>query len=77
MTTRSHSRSSNSVHFDKEPALRLVAARVGDVDHVNHASGPDALMIGKRVRHLRKKCGLTLDSLGERAGLSASAVSLI
>ena len=54
-----------------------MAARVGEVDHVNHASGPDPLMIGKRVRHLRKKCGLTLDALGERVGLSASAVSLI
>jgi XRE family transcriptional regulator, fatty acid utilization regulator len=50
---------------------------VGDVANLNHAGGPDALMIGKRVRHWRKKCGLTLDALGERVGLSASAVSLI
>ena len=72
MTTRSRYQSSSSVHFDQEPALRLVAARVGEVDHVNHASGPDALMIGKRVRHLRKKCGLTLDALGERGSRGGS-----
>jgi hypothetical protein len=38
--------------------LRLVAARVGDVAHLNHASGPDALMIGKRVRHRCKNAVL-------------------
>jgi hypothetical protein len=38
--------------------LRLVAARVGDVAHLNHVSGPDALMIGKRVRHRCKNAVL-------------------
>lgn len=33
--------------------------------------------MGKRVRHRRKAAGLTLDGLGERVGLSASALSLI
>jgi XRE family transcriptional regulator, fatty acid utilization regulator len=77
MTTKPHVRSSNSANLDREPALRLVAVRAGDADLVNHPGGPDPLMIGKRVRHLRKRCGLTLDALGERVGLSASAVSLI
>ncbi len=57
--------------------MRLVAARDGDAAKVNHPSGLDPLMIGKSVRHRRKKSGLTLDALGERIGLSASAVSLI
>ncbi|GAA3640645.1 helix-turn-helix domain-containing protein [Microlunatus ginsengisoli] len=35
------------------------------------------MVIGKRIRHRRKAAGLTLDALGERVGLSASAISLI
>jgi predicted transcriptional regulator/transcriptional regulator with XRE-family HTH domain len=41
------------------------------------ADAPDALLIGKRVRHLRREAGLTLDDLGIKVGLSGSAVSLI
>jgi len=77
MTSTSRSRPSRFANIDKEPALRLVAARDGDAAKVNHPSGLDPLMIGKSVRHRRKKSGLTLDALGERIGLSASAVSLI
>ena len=57
--------------------MRLVAARPELADHANRRSGPDPLVIGKRIRHRRRSCGLTLDALGERVGLSASAVSLI
>jgi XRE family transcriptional regulator, fatty acid utilization regulator len=78
MTSMSPVRPSNSVTFDKELASRrLIAVSPDDATHVNHASGPDPLVIGKRVRHRRKSCGLTLDALGELVGLSASAVSLI
>jgi predicted transcriptional regulator/transcriptional regulator with XRE-family HTH domain len=41
------------------------------------AGAPDPMVIGKRVRHLRRERGLTLDDLGEKVGLSGSAVSLI
>ncbi|MCW3159013.1 helix-turn-helix domain-containing protein [Micropruina sonneratiae] len=41
------------------------------------AAGPDPLAVGKRVRHRRKAAGLTLDTLGARVGVSASALSLI
>jgi predicted transcriptional regulator/DNA-binding Xre family transcriptional regulator len=44
---------------------------------VGSFAGPDPLIIGKRIRHRRKLAGLTLDALGERIGLSASALSLI
>jgi XRE family transcriptional regulator, fatty acid utilization regulator len=54
-----------------------VAPSEGGAAHLNHRSGPDPLVIGKRIRHRRRSCGLTLDALGERIGLSASAVSLI
>ena len=77
MTSKSSVHRSRFANLDKEPALRLVAIRASDADHVKHPSGPDPLVIGKRVRHLRKRCGLTLDALGERIGLSASTVSLI
>src|SRR5688572_3994655 len=77
MTSTSPAPASNFVTFDKAASRRLVAAPADDTPHVNHPSGPDPLVIGKRVRHRRKSCGLTLDALGERVGLSASAVSLI
>src|SRR5207342_1082044 len=78
MTSMSSARSSNFVTFDKAAASRrLVAVPADDTAHVNHPSGPDPLVIGKRVRHRRRTCGLTLGALGERVGLSASAVSLI
>jgi XRE family transcriptional regulator, fatty acid utilization regulator len=41
------------------------------------AGAPDPFVIGKRVRHLRREHRLTLDELGDRIGLSGSAVSLI
>src|SRR4249920_337415 len=78
MTSMSSARWSNFVTFDKAAASRrLVAVPADDTAHVNHPSGPDPLVIGKRVRHRRRTCGLTLGALGERVGLSASAVSLI
>ncbi len=45
-------------------------ASVGDVT-------TDLLTIGRRVRHLRRQRGLTLDDLSSRVGVSASALSLI
>ena len=77
MTTTSHSHPSSFANLDRAPALRLVAPPAGGAAHVNHPSGPDPLVIGKCVRYRRRKCGLTLDALSERIGLSASAVSLI
>jgi len=41
------------------------------------ANGPDALTIGRRLRHLRRRSASTLDQLAGRAGMSASALSLI
>src|SRR5690606_17663947 len=40
-------------------------------------SAPDALMIGRRIRHLRTSRGMTLDDLGARIGRAASQVSLL
>src|SRR4249919_1297434 len=77
MARMSRSRPSSFANLDAVPALRLVAAPAGEAAHVNHPSGPDPLVIGMCVRHRRKRCGLTLEALGERIGLSASAVSLI
>ncbi|GAA2110713.1 hypothetical protein GCM10009841_32990 [Microlunatus panaciterrae] len=39
--------------------------------------GPDALTIGKRIRHRRKSRGQTLDAVAQRVGISPSALSLI
>lgn len=38
---------------------------------------PDALTIGRRVRHLRTSRGLTLDALGRQVGVTPSLLSLI
>lgn len=43
----------------------------------NAADDTDLLTIGRRLRHLRRTRGLTLDEAGTAAGLSASAISLI
>lgn len=40
-------------------------------------SGADAISLGRRVRHLRKAAGLTLDELGATVGAAASQLSLI
>ena len=40
-------------------------------------SGPDALTIGKRLRHRRQQQHLTLDAVAGRVGISVSALSLI
>ena len=78
MTSRSPSGLSSLANLDSKRVLRLVsAATAGDAGQVNHPSGPDPLVIGKCIRHRRKRCGLTLGDLGERVGISASAVSLI
>ena len=37
----------------------------------------DAVALGRRVRHLRKQAGLTLDQLAERTGVSGSHLSLV
>src|SRR5690348_7335680 len=77
MTSRSPSELSSLANFDNRRVLRLVSAATADAGQVNHPSGPDPLVIGKCIRHRRKRCGLTLGDLGERVGISASAVSLI
>lgn len=38
---------------------------------------PDALTLGRRVRHLRTARGLTLDQLGHRVGVTPSMLSLV
>ncbi len=38
---------------------------------------PDPITVGRRLRHLRRAAGLTLDDVAGRAGVSASALSLI
>ncbi|MDF2808106.1 MAG: family transcriptional regulator, partial [Cellulosimicrobium sp.] len=40
-------------------------------------SEPDALTIGRRIRHLRTARGLTLDELGAAIGRAPSQVSLL
>ena len=37
----------------------------------------DPVALGRRVRHHRRQAGLTLAQLGEKVGLSASALSLL
>ncbi|RII99159.1 XRE family transcriptional regulator, partial [Clavibacter michiganensis subsp. insidiosus] len=37
----------------------------------------DQLVIGRRIRHARKGAGLTLQALGERAGILPSQLSMI
>ena len=53
------------------------AARLEDVPEVAPGAGSDAVTVGRRLRHHRRRLGLTLAELGERVGLSTSALSLI
>ncbi|SDO39886.1 protein of unknown function [Nakamurella panacisegetis] len=46
-------------------------------DMANPDNHTDLLTVGRRLRHLRRTKGLTLDEAGQAAGLSASALSLI
>ena len=41
------------------------------------AAATDQITVGRRLRHLRRSAGLTLDGVAGRAGISASALSLI
>jgi XRE family transcriptional regulator, fatty acid utilization regulator len=68
---------SRSSNLDSRRTARLLAAHPAEDAHVSPASGPDPLLVGKRIRHRRKAAGLTLDAISRRVGLSASAVSLI
>ena len=43
----------------------------------SHEAGLDLISLGKRIRHLRKHRGLTLDGLGEAVGTAPSQLSLI
>lgn len=52
------------------PDLASVASEPGD-------AGLDPVALGRRIRHHRRASGLTLEHLGNRVGLSASAISLI
>jgi transcriptional regulator with XRE-family HTH domain len=61
---------------DAEPVTRLVTSHETESPR-NLVQRTDRLLIGKRLRHRRKQRGLTLEAVAERAGLSASAVSLI
>lgn len=73
MATAAGLNRSSSVVLDR-PHARLVHARD---EPATEPTGPDPLLIGKRIRHRRKALRLTLDQVGERVGLSPSAVSLI
>lgn len=44
---------------------------------VAHTLGPDPLMIGRRIRHVRQRLGRTLGDVAAAASISASALSLI
>ena len=61
------------------PAKR--AAGAGSAPSVSEtpavAGGPDPLTIGRRLRHVRRTAGLTLDEVAADAGMSPSALSLI
>ena len=47
-----------------------------DVDEPGALGAPDALTLGRRLRHLRKARGLTLDDLGRQVGVTPSLLSL-
>ncbi len=67
---------SKTLQIDGAHELRLISARMDAASKVSPVRGPDPLVIGKRIRHRRKAAGLTLEALGERVGLSPSALSL-
>ena len=75
MSTSLRGQSSSSALLDRARADRLVQPHTVSAELPTGA--PDPLVIGKRVRHLRRERGLTLDALGARLGLSGSAVSLL
>src|SRR4051794_12533195 len=75
MSTSLRGPSSSSALLDSARADRLVQPHTVSAELPTGA--PDPLVIGKRVRHLRRDRGLTLDALGARVGLSGSAVSLL
>ncbi|MTD17235.1 helix-turn-helix domain-containing protein [Nakamurella sp. YIM 132087] len=57
---------------------RTVAGPQLPPPEVEEADGAtDSLTLGRRIRHLRRAKGLTLDAVGAEVGLSASALSLI
>jgi predicted transcriptional regulator/transcriptional regulator with XRE-family HTH domain len=54
------------------------AARTASRDQPDAAEdGIDKITVGRRLRHLRRAAGLTLDDVAGRAGLSPSALSMI
>src|SRR6478609_8832452 len=53
-----------------------MAAQHRDVDNIDDTGAPDALTLGRRLRHLRKARGLTLDDLGRQVGVTPSLLSL-
>ena len=55
---------------------RGAAGAAGAPDE-GHDAGTDVIALGRRVRHLRKAKGLTLDALGELVGTAPSQLSLI
>ncbi|HEY5820998.1 MAG TPA: helix-turn-helix domain-containing protein [Propionibacteriaceae bacterium] len=73
MTSSPRSSESRKIDLDGN-SVRLVRPRQ---ESGRDAAGPDPLLIGKRIRHRRKALRLTLDTVADRVGLSASAVSLI
>lgn len=75
MSTPARHHSSSSPLLDGARVERLVQPHT--VGREPPVGVPDPLVIGKRVRHLRRERGLTLDDLGAQVGLSGSAVSLI
>ena len=77
MTAVIRGRVSRNAEIDAGRAHRLVSDQAAVDAHAGPVAGPDPLITGKRIRHRRKLAGLTLDALGERIGLSASALSLI
>ncbi len=73
VTTRTRGAVSRTANLDT-CSDRLVSPRP-EATHL--PAGPDPLLIGKRIRHRRRALHLTLDTVAEQVGLSASAMSLI
>ena len=55
----------------------MTAAPAGAVSKETGAGSPDALTIGKRLRHVRQEAGRTLGDVAGAVGMSGSALSLI
>ncbi len=61
----------NSTGWNRPSKALAVAAATAERDRI------DVISLGRRVRHLRKEQGMTLDALGAAVGTAPSQLSLI